>query len=643
MNKKKFINLTTSWQEIVYALSGFGPNLLMIIMGCYFSDAVDPSALELGLNASKAVQAITGTCLIVPAIFPILMAIGKAFDGIIDIPFAHLTDNLKTKWGRRRLPIAICFIPMVLSYTLCWIPLGTTEGFELANTIWIFFWSLIFFATYTMNLIAFYGSLSTVCADDKQRLRVSSYKSFFDTISYVITYALVPLILQAGIHIDKLVFLLLPLNITMLIPLFMIKEGDKFEKKAIEDGYDITPLSEEPKVGILESLKLTFVNKPFLSWTIVNCCSFFGLQMFLASMNGLILGGMNLNSGQMAILNTAAFAPVPLMLYLFNKLKAKKGMRFAYQTCLLSFSFCILTFFIGSRLIMKDNDTLKIIIGTIGGVVGSWAIGSFFMMPYMIPASISSVEEKLTGKNHSAMYFAGQAVTTSIVGAISGSLVYEYIKHLFFSPGINKIVFANDSTEALTKLGLTNIELVYNFGNTIVPFIVCLFCIIGFIFAFKMLKNYSPKEVAYALNLKEEFEKNKHKFDIEIEYPFEDESVIANSALWVLTGSIFGYIWEWNVIRVVEKLTNKKINKLLYIICFLLPPLFAVLNHKLNKELNNIIKDMNIDKKELTVLSTVSSAICLNVISLSIMQDKINAIAKINNSIILKEAQLINE
>ena len=76
---------------------------------------------------------------------------------------------------------------------------------------------------------------------------------------------------------------------------------------------------------------------------------------------------------------------------------------------------------------------IQIIIGVAGGIVGSWAIGSFFMMPYMIPAQISSVEEKLTKKNHSAMYFAGQAVTTSIIGAVAGSLVYENLKMLFFS------------------------------------------------------------------------------------------------------------------------------------------------------------------------------------------------------------------
>ena len=315
---KKFRNLDKRWKELLFALSGFGPNLLMILMGAFFSDAVNPTALTSGESTDALLQTIRGVSIVLPGAFSILFMIAKIFDGIIDIPLAAVTDNLKTKWGRRRLPIAICFIPMVVAYALCWVPISETS--QLANTIWIICWAIVFFGTYTMNLIAFYGSLSTVCADEKQRLRVSSYKSFFDTITYIIVYALVPLILGAlNIRIDKLVFLLLPTMVTMLIPLFMIKEGEKFEKKAIAEGYDITPLVEEPKVGIIESIKVTFTNKPFLKWCLVNCCTFFGLQMFLVSMNALILGGMGMSSLEMAILNTCAFAPIPLMLYLFNK------------------------------------------------------------------------------------------------------------------------------------------------------------------------------------------------------------------------------------------------------------------------------------------------------------------------------------
>ena len=88
-------SLDKKWKELLFAFSGFGPNLLMVIMGSYFSDAMNPAALESG----EAFQAIMpGVCFVMPMLFPILLAIGKAFDGIIDIPLAHLTDSMSTKW-----------------------------------------------------------------------------------------------------------------------------------------------------------------------------------------------------------------------------------------------------------------------------------------------------------------------------------------------------------------------------------------------------------------------------------------------------------------------------------------------------------------------------------------------------------------
>ena len=144
----KYVTLKNKFQEIVFSFSGFGPNLLMILMGAYFTDAINPAALN---TNGVSLQAIGSACYILPLVFPILWMLAKIFDGVIDIPMAAITDSLKTKWGRRRPPIAVCFIPMVVSYAMCWIPIfGADEAMQLANTIWIVCWALVFFATYTM-------------------------------------------------------------------------------------------------------------------------------------------------------------------------------------------------------------------------------------------------------------------------------------------------------------------------------------------------------------------------------------------------------------------------------------------------------------------------------------------------------------
>ena len=626
-------SLDKKWKEFLFAFSGFGPNLLMILMGSYYSDALNPSALETG----EQFQAIMpGVCFIVPALFPILFALGKVFDGIIDIPFAHITDTLSTRWGRRRPAIAVCIPPMIISFILCWIPVGGPER-PLFNTIWVTVFSIIFFAAYTMCLIAFYGSLSTACSDEPQRLRVSGYKSFFDTICYCLVYALVPVILTAAkIQITTLVFICTPLMITMAIPLFLIKEGEKY-------GYPENDGLSPEKITIGESIRLTFKNRIFRRWLYVNCCTFFGLQMFLSSMNGLIIGGMGMNGVQMAILNTCAFGPVPVMIYLFNKAKRRYGVRAAYQSCLIMFAVSIMTFFFASRFILGEgNMSTKIIIGIIGGLCASWSIGIFFMMPYLAPAQISSVEERLTGKNHSAMYFAGNAVTTSIVGAISGNLVYEYIKNVFISKE-KGLVWAEageglSASEMAYKLlygaeGTAEqvAESIFNFGNLIVPFIVCITCLIGYFIAFKMPKDFTPSILAA------EFKAMDPSIDtsvIENEKVEEErgEIVFVQLGLSVLSGFIFGFIWSGMIMKAVKKLNTGFKPVVAYLLSALIPFASIYFNLKMR---NSIIKSaeacgakVSISKWLIILLSVIFPILPVNVITLAILQSGLNKVYK---------------
>ena len=624
-------SLNKKWKEFLFAFSGFGPNFLMILMGSYFSDALNPSSLEMG----EQFQAIMpGVCYILPALFPILFAIGKIFDGIIDIPFAHITDTLSTKWGRRRPAIAVCFLPMVISYLMCWIPVGGPEG-QLFNTIWVTVFSIIFFASYTMCLIAFYGSLSSVCTDEAQRLRVSGYKSFFDTVTYCFVYALVPVILSGlKIQIDTLVFITLPSMVTMLIPLFLIKEGEKY-------GYPENDGLQEEKLTLKESITLTFRNRIFRRWLYVNCCTFFGLQMFLSAMNGLIIGGMGLNGLQMAILNTCAFGPVPVMLYLFNKAKGRYGIRPVYQSCLLFFAVAILSFFLGSRYIWGDgNLSAKMVIGVLGGLCGSWAIGAFFMMPYLAPAQISGVEEKLTGKNHSAMYFAGNAVTTSIVGAISGNLVYEYLKNVFLAKGQGLVWAEATSTYSASEMAYFRFfgeygsaeqvaSTVFNFGNLLVPFIVVASCVLGFFLAYKLPRDFSASNLAKALkevdpsldisafeNLKEKQERS--------------EIIFVQIGLTILSGFLFGFIWVGILLRSVKGYCKKFPTVLAFLLSCFVPLAQIIYLLRMRREILTLAEERDITVKIPTAVlilsALVSPVMFMNIIGLSVLQNGMNRI-----------------
>ena len=624
----KVKSLDKKWKEFLYSFSGFGPNFLMVLMGAYFTDALNPTALG---ETSSFQAIIPGVCFIAPWLFGILYPIAKAFDGFIDVPFAYITDTLSTKWGRRRPTIFVCMIPMIIAYAMCWLPVFDTN--QIANTIWVTVWSLVFFSTYTMCLISFYGSLSTVCSDEPQRLRVSGYKSFFDTISYCVVYALVPLLLQAfQLNIDKFVFICLPIMLTISIPLFLIKEGEKY-------GYPENDGMIAEKISMRESLKLTFANKLFMKWQLVNGCTYFGLQMFLVGMNAMIIGGMGLSSGQMAIVNTCAFAPVPIMLYLFNKVKAKKGIRFTYQTCLATFAVAIFSFFLGSTMFWGDNALPKIIIGAVGGIFGSWAIGAFFMMPLLIPAQISGVEERVTGKNHSAMYFAVQALISSIVSAISGALVYENIKMLYVSKKFDKIVSAvipdgqNEIDFAATaeRLGVSSGE-IYNFGLILIPFIVSAVCILGIIISSKWPKNFSHKEVAKALKEQDpsiditEILAEPDEFEIEE----KGETIFVQIGLSVLSGFLFGFIWLAFLLKSIKQIIGKGKTALMWALACFVPFAGAYVAVKMHKDLTAKAEELGVklvgNNVVFIILSIIFPILPVNVVTLALMQKNVNTL-----------------
>lgn len=675
------VRLDKRWKEVLFAAAGLGPNLLMTLMMAYFTDAVIPT----GLVADVGFWSYGGVIIVYTVVFPILWTIGRFFDGIVDVPLAHLTDTLKTKTGKRWIGYVVSVVPMIISFILCWIPVfgksaDITVGQQVGNSIWIFGWSIIFFASYTLALITFYGSLSDVCANQTQRARVSAYKSVFDTISYALVYAAIPAIFKAvGVPIWQVAIYATPLMLTILIPLTMIRKNDA------------AGLEEEKSVPFFESIKLTVRSKPFMKWTIVNCVAFFGLQMFLVAQNTLISGIMVLGAGYAAILNTCAFAPVPLMLYLFNKLRRRKGIRFAYQTALLSFGVCILGFNLAGQYFWGDNLMPKLIIGCLTGVCGSWGIGAFFMVPYLIPTSIAAVEEEITGKNHSAMYFAIQALATSIVGAIASSLVYNYIKLWVKEADRNM-------WQSQSSLFDTGFIPEWKTGVSLVPLIVAIACFAGFFVCFLMPKKYTPKviyddivryerkalvkkEKKYAkitiakqiklskiakLNIDDDYKKSlttdyETRFNTKLEllakeieghkkaisYDFNDtnsigneenrliekNSMLATIGLWVLTGGIYGL-----VSLIVDMLKLKKLNQRLtskeiaVVIVSMLVPFFSIWTNVIfNRKFKKIGEEMGLDLKMNVVVCSLTSSLLFTLfmdpVSLAYRTNCFNAIS----------------
>ena len=436
----------------LYAFGAMGVNLLNTIMGSYLCSAIIASgfvnleAITNGdlLNAANLTLShhtylgfvefvggqatLTSGILVIAALWAVLSVVAKVIDGVIDIPMASLTDNLRTRWGRRRPSIVIGLIPLILSYC-AFLLVPSTEP-TIGNTIYYFAMLAIFYTSYTLVMVTYYATFTEIVDNEEDRRFLTNTKSIADIVYFILGFALIPVFLDTiKLNIRWVALIFLPLVFLILIPLFMMKE------KSTKEGIDPDAQKEET-VNIFKSVGYTFKNWKFILWMV--CYSFitFGLQLFLNGINEYFkVAGMT-----MIYVMIAAFAPVPLTFIIYNKLNRKKGFGFAFQYTLIIFAISMLSMFGISYL---EAGTLKTVLGIVSGLVASFSVGAMFAVAYSIPSKLAADDEKETGISHGAMYFAVQGLFAGIASGIGGGAVLTVLKSntLFGKPGTYYITF----------------------------------------------------------------------------------------------------------------------------------------------------------------------------------------------------------
>nr|MBQ6241488.1 MFS transporter [Lachnospiraceae bacterium] len=391
---------------ILYAASGMGINLLNLMMGSYLC-----SALLIGGFGEAAIanQTFRGIDLVVPAVWAAFAMAAKILDGIIDIPMAAFTDGLRTKWGRRRPALLIGLIPLLLSYA-AFLIVPNPGGATLLNTIYYGVVLCIFFCFYTLTMVNYYATFTEIVETEHERNLLSNAKSVYDIVYFILGYVVVRMMLN-GMNITKVALIVLPIALTMLIPLFMIKEPDMSGEAA----------ETTPRLSLTKSLAYTFRNRPFIIWMVVYSFMTAGVQLFLAGINEYFsYVGMS-----MILVMIAAFAPVPLTLLLYDKILRKKGFGFAYRYILIAYMVGMTTMFAVSFL---PKGMPKTILSIVTGLISSFAIGAMFAVAYSLPSQFAADEEQEKGISHSAMYFAVQGLFAGVATGLSTGVILVALK-----------------------------------------------------------------------------------------------------------------------------------------------------------------------------------------------------------------------
>lgn len=401
--------ITSRKKLLLYGCSGMGVNMLNLIVGSYLCSAL----LTGGFEDHVESWTYLNRDLVIAAVWSVLILAAKIIDGVIDLPLASFTDRLRTRWGRRRPSLVLGFVPMVIAYVLFLFPL--TKGESLANTIWFGALLCIFYGFYTLTMLTFYATFSEVTASEQDTVFLSNVKSVCDVIYFIFGYALVPLFVSMGVNIRYVALIFLPLSLTMMIPLLLLKEKPTNTPDAA---------LEVRTLKLTESLRCSFKNRAFIFWMLTAAVVNIGLQLFLGGINELFSStGLN-----MTVVMASAFAPVPLTIIVYNRIVRHRGFGFAYRYILSVFAIGMAVMFLCNRASGAMTELHLTLVAVLGGIFVSFAIGAFFSVTYTVPSHLAQRELEQSGASVASMYFAVQGLFEGVAAGIATGPILVTLK-----------------------------------------------------------------------------------------------------------------------------------------------------------------------------------------------------------------------
>jgi GPH family glycoside/pentoside/hexuronide:cation symporter len=455
-------------------------------------------AFGFGMLANQMFPAILGIFMVVLVedlgfsgwMWSLVFLFPRIFDAITDPIMGFISDNTKSKWGRRRQYVLIGGILMGLAYIFMW-QLSKADGVE--YNFWYFFlWSLVFYLGLTIFSVPYVAMGYEMSDDFHERTNIMAIAQFIGQWAWVIA-PLFWIIMydeswfpSADVAVKELaIWVAIPCAICAMVPAIFIKSDSTLDE-------DYEPLNSA-NIGnsimkIFESFVAAFKIKEFrklcgATFLIFNAFNTVAALTFFVIVYKLFNGDAGASGiwvsmfGCLGALGTT-FIVIPAVAWMSKKLGKKKAFMLSQSISLVGY---IMLYF----LFIPGKPWMYII----ALPFFSFGIGSLFTIMMSMTADVIDIDEINTGKRREgifgAIYWWMVKVGYGIAGALSGVIITVV--------GFNSDLATTDQQAAVDGL--------HTF--------FCFFPMIGTILAMLIMRNYSITEER-ATEIRAELEKRKN-------------------------------------------------------------------------------------------------------------------------------------
>ena len=424
------------------------------------------------LMACVLLNYMTDTLLIASAAASTIMLISKIWDAVTDPVMGYISDNTRSRFGRRKPYMFIGGISLIVALFLLFAPIREWGITDQAGMI---AWMLIFYMFWntcsTCSQVPYTSMASDISPSFKERNNANTVKVVFVAVASGISY-LVPLLLLNSLKgggLSPVAFWLI------MAGLFGLLFGGGLVMCAFGTKERIKPAPHEAKVkfnfkDFLKGYITPYKNKSY-AWHIGMYVSAFTCMDMLSALavyyadhvwrNTIVdLGFMTMEFSSMFVvapLMVAAVIAFPLVRWVMDK----KGKGFAFR---MGLPFYI----IGGILIAVLNPVWcpPLVIPFVAFIMG-FGFGGAQMIPWMIFPDTLDVCELATGERPTGNYSGMMTLIRKVAGALGVGLIGWVLSGVGYDTYISNINHGIANSVALTDTVVLTIRLLMGVAVTV--------------------------------------------------------------------------------------------------------------------------------------------------------------------------------
>lgn len=190
-----------------------------------------------------------------PTLIGIVLAIARIWDAVTDPVMGSISDNFRSKWGRRRPFIAVGAILCAIAFPAIWfVPTGWSTGWAFSYFLAT---TLVFFTAFTVYGVPYLTLGYEMSTDSNERVRITAVRAVvskltFFIVPWVFSLAQLPVFESTIQGMRTLGLVIGGLFILLAIPTVLLTR-ERYAKRA----------AAQVKVPLVAGMRLTLKNRPF--------------------------------------------------------------------------------------------------------------------------------------------------------------------------------------------------------------------------------------------------------------------------------------------------------------------------------------------------------------------------------------------